>query len=50
MTQEQIQQQIEDIRKFRATKRTPEESLQFLIDAGIIKPPKKKTKARTKKK
>jgi hypothetical protein len=50
MTQEQIQEQIEAIRRVSASLKTPEDNLQFLIDAGIIKAPKKNTKAKRKKK
>ncbi len=46
MTQEAIQRQIEALDKVAATLNTPEKARQFLIDAGIIKAPKKKTKAK----
>lgn len=46
MTQEAIQRQIEAIDRVAATLNTPEKARQFLIDAGIIKAPKKKAKAK----
>ncbi len=43
MTQEAIQQQIEAIRKATAdAAKSPETARKFLIDAGIIKEPRKK--------
>jgi len=51
MTEEQIQRQIEIIHA--ATEkalRSPEASRQFLIEAGIIQPDKKKKKRAEKKK
>ena len=48
MTQEAIQRQIEDLDRVAATLNTKGKARQFLIDAGIIKAPKKKTKAKRK--
>ena len=49
MTQEAIQRQIESLERVAATLNTKEKALQFLIDAGIIKAQKKKTKAKDRK-
>ena len=50
MTQEAIQKQIESLDRVAATLNTPKKARQFLIDAGIIKAPKKKAKAKRKTK
>jgi len=50
MTQEAIQRQIESLNRVAALTNTPETALQFLIDAGIVKAPKKKKQAKRKTK
>lgn len=42
MTQEAIQAQLDSLERVAAKINTPETARQFLLDAGIIKPPKKK--------
>jgi hypothetical protein len=46
MTQEAIQLQIESLRRVAEKINTPEAARQFLIDAGIIKMPRKNKKAK----
>jgi hypothetical protein len=46
MTQQAIQKQIESLERVAARINTPQTARQFLVDAGIIKAPKKKKKAK----
>jgi hypothetical protein len=46
MTQEAIQEQIESLRRVDKRLKTPEAARQFLINAGIIKAPRKKSKTK----
>jgi hypothetical protein len=49
MTQEAIQLQIESLRRVASRINTPEAARQSLIDAGIVKAPKKKKAKRRAK-